>query len=1336
MRSFLNSLGFWAARVAAVLIIVLALLVGVARLLLPEASRFADDVRQAALEVSGFVVDFELLSAGVSLYGPELRLAGATVEWPDGTPAFAADEIAVAIDIFELLMARKLVPALIHVEGLQLDVEIVESGDVYLQGRPWSDYASNTDQQTLFTDVRISLDDIGLSFRDLKRDIGRVDAEVRQLIAVLKDDVVELEADIRPDPNFGRALDVSGSLPLQLIRDAEQLADTQSWRLQMRAEDFRLDPWLKLAAVENTPVIDSEGTAEASLEFLGWQPVRVEATADIDQLVLAQPGGEPAVYDKLAGTGIWQREPDGWRAEGREILVTRDGRRWPATEFGAQYRSAPEQVESVIASVGFLRLQDLMPFLATFAGEQLIEAGVKGSASGDIWRAEGEIELRKQQLQDYKFRAYFEELGYQSEARNIDVAGLSGEIRGDETGGSVSLIAEDARLGWGYLFREALTVTSLEGLGLWRTGTEQIRLIVSELHVETPDGSGTASLELVTDKEWREPRIDLTAEASMEDATQVARYLPNTLPTQLIDWVEDAVLAGRSDNTEFRLKGPLRQFPFREDQGTFLIDIEFTDSSLKYGPGWPVVENASGHLIFDNESLYSTDNQLTVGGIDLQNVNARIGDLQQAVVEIAARGPANAEQLVAFLQSSPVAKRLGRVFADVRAQGQTDVDINLQLPIRDLENWQLQGKVQASNVSAWLTSLTPRFTKLSGELSLDRFYLSAEKVSGMLMGEPVVVQIEPNSSADANFSHRASVSGSFPYARLRTELGLPDLGVIAGRSRFKASAMFPAIRPDSDPFRLLIHSNLNGIASSLPYPLNKSATGDEDFDAEVLFPEANLIDVRLVLERGLRAKLNVRRNQGRWGLGGGLVQMGSVAPREPGREGLIVSAAVDLLDLSEWQDAFDDTLADVSGAATARASRQSGKQWQDFIESAELRVGDLRVLGFSFEDTDLRADFGGSKWDVELIGPWLEGRVTVPYKLDRDALISLELARLFLIEPIEDEAASGEGEYSATPVNMPGFRGTVNDFALGGMRLGRLDVDVASTGSGLETRLLTLTAPSFDADLSGDWQMVGSAQRSRLHVELFSRDVQKSLERLGFAPLISASSGTLISDLLWEGGPGMAALEESTGEVKMSIRDGHINEVSSGGGRILGLLSVASLPRRLALDFTDLTKDQLEFDKIEGDFRIDFGDAWTCNLAMEGEVADMALVGRTGLNAQDYNQVAVVRPHVSNLMPVPAAFLGGPAAGVAALLVSQIFKKPLSGIGESYYTIRGSWENSEITKVQRSELDTTALGDCERRLPTLSPEEMAAIRELMNQQNNAVEPAEPQEYDSNETATE
>lgn len=1305
----LKTLGYWLLRLAAGFVIVLALLVGTARLLLPEAARFADDVRRIAREASGFDVDFELLSAGVSLYGPELRLTGVTVTWPEGQQAFAAGEVAIALDVYRFVTSRTVAPSLLHVEDMQLDVQITATGDLLVQGRLWKDYLGDVTGEPRISNVRISLEDLQLGFRDELRGIQPVNLALQQLFAVLEDDQLEIEVEIQPEIEFGRSLELEGLVPVQLLRDPDTLQADRKWGLRILAEDFRLDPWLKLANLVNTPVIGSEGTAEATVQFTGRRVESVQTRMDIGQLVLAQTDDTTAVYEQVIGSLDWERQRQGWKLRGNDWLLARDGRSWPGSDFIVEYASVSDQQRSLTADVSFLRLEDLMPLLQVFVGEALAESGIHGQASGDIWRLQAAAAMQGEQLEEFAVEADFERLGYQAEqGEPIDVEGISGHIKADEAGGTLELATQDARFGWPRLLRKPVLVSSLEGLALWRSG-ERLHLIANDLYLQTPLGQASASLEIVSDRELNNPVIDLSAEASMEDATQVGLYLPSRLPDKVLDWIDRAVLAGGVDRAEFTLRGPLRKFPFRGDEGRFYIDVGFSGGDLQYAPGWPAVENASGRLVFDNESMYSTENQFTIGGMDVSNVEVRIADLKQALISLTAKEQVGADKIVAFLQNSPVVEKMGAAGTEIRADGDVEISLGLEIPVRKIADWQLRGEADLAGVSAWLRGLDTRLTEISGHLDISNIYISADRLRGKLLDEPVDIKVEANSAADANFSHRALLSGSFPYERLRAVLKLPQLGKIAGRTEIKGAFMFPVPGDNSRPFRLLLHSGLRGVSSALPHPLEKDPESAESFDAEFLFPESGSIAARLNLQRGLQVDLDYRKRGQRWEIVSGLARLGTQTEVEPGEGGVAIHAFVDRLNVDEWVAAFSEPAPDSDVARSADSVR-----WQDFFTRADLMVTNLNVLGFRFRDTDVRAEFGGSAWNVELIGPWLEGRVLVPYQFDASQTIDAELARLLLIEPLETEPAA-DGEYTSTPAGMPGFRGTVNEFALTDMRLGQLEVDVRSVENGLEAAELTMKSPSFSATLSGDWLVVDSAQRTRLHLELESTDVQATLNELSFEPLVSADSGSMVADLLWEGGPGMNAVSESTGTVSMAIEEGYISDIDAGGGRFLGLLSLASLPRRLALDFTDLTEDKLQFSKIGGDFRIDFGDAWTCNFGIEGEVADMVLVGRTGINAQDYDQVAVVRPHVSNLMPVPAAFLGGPTVGVAALLVSQIFKKPLSGIGESYYTVSGSWENSKIVSAQRSELDTTPFADCEDQLPALSPEERAAIQELVNQ---------------------
>ncbi|MEE4186484.1 MAG: YhdP family protein [Gammaproteobacteria bacterium] len=1330
MASFKRVKGVLLQLVAAVLII-LAVLVGAARLALLEAPRFADDVRRIALDATGFNLDFSALSAGFSVYGPELQLSDVQLGWPDGTPVAAAGQVTVAIALADLLTGRAVRPSRIYVEDSAIAVRVTEAGQILIQGALLQDYLPADAMNQDLADVRVVLEDIALSFADDRRGIAPAAAEIRRLDAAIADGVAEVRLDLIPEEALGRRLEVEGIVPLALLPDPQRYTGQDVWRLRARAQDFRLDPWLRLMNLAEAPIIDTDGTAEAAVDFRGLQPQRVTAELDVGQLELTQPDAPPIGYDRLAGKLAWERADEGWVATGNDFVIVRDGRAWPADSFVLRYRDGEGDDFELDVQVGFMRLEDLLPVARAFAAEQLAEGGVAGELQGDVSALAGELTVSDGELADFELAGEFVGLGYSDPARNLRLTGLSGSLATTRQSGQLNLQVQNADVYLGTLFREPWVVNRLKGLAVWRENADGYRLIANDLQIATPEGQASASLELQTDLAFTDPVMDLTAVAAMTDTNQVVKYLPQVVPDKVVTWLREALQGGRAPQADFRLQGPLRKFPFRNDEGEFRVVVDFADGGLDYAPGWPGVRAASGRLIFANESLFSTENEFLLGKQQVRDAELMIADLKEGRVRLNGSGAVDLGNLVEFLQRSPLAERLGPVFAEVRASGAADARAELTLPLRDLGSWQLTGELNLRQGSAWLTTLEPRFSAVSGTLRIRDTFLSADRLNAKLLGEPVVISLEPDAQPQADWSHRAVVAGSMPYDKIEQALSLPQLGKISGRAAFEGVALFPALRPDATPFRLRLNTDLVGIESRIPYPLGKPAAQAETLRAELLFPERERIDVALELSRGLLAQLRFEGREQKWQLRSGAVGLNAPPPAFVGADGLIVVGVTDRLDVGAWTTAFaePDTASEPSATGLPRspAAPQGRQRWQDYFDRVDLDIGALYVLGYRFADVEVGAGFGADAWDISLAGPQLSGRMSVPYEFAATERIDFAMQRLALVDSITaDEVDSEENPYS--PLDMPAIRGTAEDFVLGNLNLGRLDADITRTARGLESQRLTTRAPSFDLQVAGDWLVIDNAQRSRLRVEMNSTDMEQTLTSLGYSPLVDAEDGRLVADLLWEGGPGNALLYASTGTVDFAITDGEVKEIDPGTGRILGLLSVTSLPRRLALDFSDMTDDGLVFDTLKGSFRLDFGDAWTCNLSLEGEVADMAIVGRTGIRREDYDQVAVVRPHVSNLIPVSAAFLGGPTVGIATLLVAQIFKKPLSGIGESYYTVRGSWSSPDIQKTQRSELDTSAFGDCESQLPQLSQEEIAAIEDLIN---SAREPAQAPETSTN-----
>jgi uncharacterized protein YhdP len=156
----------------------------------------------------------------------------------------------------------------------------------------------------------------------------------------------------------------------------------------------------------------------------------------------------------------------------------------------------------------------------------------------------------------------------------------------------------------------------------------------------------------------------------------------------------------------------------------------------------------------------------------------------------------------------------------------------------------------------------------------------------------------------------------------------------------------------------------------------------------------------------------------------------------------------------------------------------------------------------------------------------------------------------------------------------------------------------------------------------------------------------------------------------------------------MALDKGQVIGLKPGAGRMLGLSSVAALPRRLALDFSDLTDKGLAFDTIRGDFDLREGSAYTDDLLLKGPAAEIGLIGRIGLKTKDYDQIAVVTGSLGNSLagPLAGALAGGPVVAAAVLVFTQVFKQPLRGLARGYYRISGGWDNPTVERIKSADV--------------------------------------------------
>ena len=166
-------------------------------------------------------------------------------------------------------------------------------------------------------------------------------------------------------------------------------------------------------------------------------------------------------------------------------------------------------------------------------------------------------------------------------------------------------------------------------------------------------------------------------------------------------------------------------------------------------------------------------------------------------------------------------------------------------------------------------------------------------------------------------------------------------------------------------------------------------------------------------------------------------------------------------------------------------------------------------------------------------------------------------------------------------------------------------------------RLLVRT-PEATFDANGQWSAAppNAQRRMALDFKLDLADSGALLERLGFGKTLRGGKGRLQGRLAWSGSPLSLDCPSLDGQVNIALEAGQFLKVDTGAARLLGVLSLQSLPRRLLLDFRDLFQEGFAFDNIGGELRLASGVAHINSLRMRGVQAAVLMEGRPTSSAK------------------------------------------------------------------------------------------------------------------------
>jgi uncharacterized protein (TIGR02099 family) len=813
-------------------------------------------------------------------------------------------------------------------------------------------------------------------------------------------------------------------------------------------------------------------------------------------------------------------------------------------------------------------------------------------------------------------------------------------------------------------------------------------------------------------------------------AVRAARYLPLGLPEGVRSYVARAVRGGTVAGATFRVRGDLLDFPFHDAKAgrdeEFHIAARFDDLSFAYVPDdtagrpagasgavdgppgvWPPLTAASGELVVDRSTLEIRNARARLAGVDFSRIHGvipELGDHARLDLDGSAHGPL--ADMLRYVNTTPIGRWIGRALAGATATGAADLKLGLSIPLDDPGRTGVKGSITLAGNDLRLTPDTPLLGATRARIDFTQKGFAVPAATARVLGGELSFEGGTQGGDVQRFSGQGTMTAE--ALRRATELGLPSrlAGSLSGQAAYRATLAFVGGRP-----QVGVTSNLVGLGVELPHPLAKPAaaplllrlqSGPDDAAAaaagapprEALQLDlGNVLQARFVREAGGEASRIVRGairvSEG----GAGDAAEPLVLPAS----GVAATISLNRLDVDAWDAALARLAAEpgrAAGTAPPPAADAAGGGYAP--DTVRLRVGELeagsrRLTNLTAGLTQERGLWRATVDANELSGyveyrPARRGGAT-PSAAGR---VYARLARLKLPKGEEEKV---ETLLEQEPASVPALDIVVDDFELRGRSLGRLEIQAANrSAAGVREWQLSkfnLATPEAQLTATGTWSLAsgapaGAPRRAAMDFNLALADSGALLERLGMGKVVRGGKGTMSGSLSWPGSPLAPDTARMTGEIKVAIDSGQFLQASPGAARLLGVLSLQSLPRRLLLDFRDVFEEGFAFDNVVGDVRIGEGVARTNNLRMRGAAAAVLMEGEADIVRETQDLRVLVVPEINAGTAALAYAIINPAIGLGTFLAQYFLSKPLIAASTREFHVTGPWADPKVERVERS----------------------------------------------------
>lgn len=859
---------------------------------------------------------------------------------------------------------------------------------------------------------------------------------------------------------------------------------------------------------------------------------------------------------------------------------------------------------------------------------------------------------------------------------------VTGRLRHDIRGGSIDLDNNRFTMHFPDLKMPRWEYTFARGHVNWALTDEAVEVGSGLLQLKNKDvtAAGRFFFRLPYDND---KQTDLTLLIGVNDSQGVAfrEYIPPAeVGRETHRWLMEAIQGGVVRQGGFMLNANTRSRLPDYQKPVVQLFLDVNDLQFGFDPEWPAVTKGDGFFYYrDFGFMVRAKGKLLDSKVRDAWVYSPPGSQR---LRILGKSQGDARDIRRILLETSLREEVGDQLNgwEWSAKARTSVDIDIDL-----------SRKRSPRVSASTALSQGRLVSVQNRLSFENLKgtirystktgLQAKALNGTLFGQAVDGTILTEENEDKGSVTKVQLHGSAAAEQIKEWLDLSFLSLAQGKTEYDAELQICGSRAFCD--QLTISSSLRGVEVKAPAPFGKKAE------------QARGLDIMLSLSDPLQQKLWVNYDNAARGIFlvvndqavSGRIVLGEKAGKLPEQPGLWVEGYVPYIDTAEVQrflvDAgfIDADKQDANGVSQADNEKTSAGSMP--IQDIALDIGRLRMGTLELHQLATRMRKSDTGWQIAGVNEMLKGALFLPDAPIRPAKLQLEYLKvakdaLSSQSAMQTAADTEKGSFDAA--DLPKLDVAIEALSINDKPLGRWSMALRPDENGVTAQ--DVVGDMLGIRVRGDarWSTAG-VENTAVLAQFESDNLKPFLNAWGYSRYIELSELGVTANLVWEDAPWTFSTEGLNGEFELKAKNGRIIEAGGSGQflRVLGILNLETLGRRLRLDFTDLFAQGLAFDRLDADYRLLNGQAYTRTpFKLKGPSADMQLTGHLDLANETVDKdMEVVLPVTKNL-PIMGVLLGQPQVAGAVYLIDKLIGNRLEKFTTIKYHLSGDWSDPKL----------------------------------------------------------